>query len=157
MSDILTRIAQQREERVQDLHLDLPIPTWDGALVARFEVLPRKDMEIFARRKAGSEADQDFLIRCTKELYVLDPGHEYEGQRMEDNDDYARIEDDQGRAVTWSEVLADKLGKPEFTKARDVLVYCFKGNMIALSGMAVRCIKWMQNTDAEVAEAISGE
>lgn len=157
MTDFLSRIAESREARVQNLHLDLPIPSWGGDLVGRFLVISRKDMEKFAGRKAGSEADMDFIIKATHELYALDTEGNVEGERMEDNEDYVRVEDDHGNAVLWTSVLAEKIGQAQLTRSREVLEYCFRGNLIAVSGFAMKLFRWMQNTDSEVAEAISGE
>lgn len=158
MSDVLIRIAQEREKRVADLHLDLPIPSWDGSLVGRFHVLPRNEVEKFSQRKAGVEADSDFIIRATHELYILDAERNIEAAaRMTDNEDYVRIEDNNGVPVLWTATLAEKLGQSEITTARAVLTYCFAGNGIAISGFSVKLVRWMQNTDTDVAQAISGE
>jgi len=157
MSDVLQRIAAQREERVRDLHLDLPIPSWDRALIGRFKVLPRKEVEKFGQRKPGPESDADFIIRATHELYIFDASHEAEGERMEENDDYVRLEDEHGTPITWTAALAEKLNQSELTRSREVLEYCFGGNMLAVSGFSVKLVRWMQNTDSQVAEAISGE
>ena len=158
MSDLLARLAQEREERVQDLHLDLPIPTWDGSLVARFGILERKALEKFANAKRTPEADMDFLIMAVRELYVHDPDKQLEGgERMDGNIDYVRLEDDNGIPVKFDATLAAKLGQAELTTARDVIAYCFKQNTIATSAMALKVIQWMQNTDLQVAEALVGE
>lgn len=157
MSDFLARLAQERDERVQDVHLDLPIPSWDGSLVGRFNVVSRKQIEKFAGRKATLETDMDLVIQATAALYAHDPDHAFPGERMDENEDYVRIEDEDGNVVTWTTVLAEKLGKKDLTSGRMVLNYCFRENGIAMSGFALKLFRWMQNTDSEVAEAISGE
>lgn len=158
MSDLLTSLKEQREERVRDLHLDLPIPTWDGALVARFDVMDRSKVERFAKQKRTVEADQDFIINSVRELYALDKERIVTGaQRMAGNEDYVRVEDESGAPVKFDAMLATQIGEPELTKAREVLMYCVKNNAIAIGGLAARLIQWMQNTDAEVADALAGE
>lgn len=158
--DILAKIAQDREERVQDLHLDLPIPTWDKQLVARFSVMPRKQMEKFSDKKRTLEVDLDFLIQACSALYAYDPEHSVEGcERMEENEDYVRIEDEDG-PITFEERLGVKLGmtqEQDPTRARNVVLYCFKDNGIAVSGFVIRVVTWMQNTDAKVAADLVGE
>lgn len=155
---VLAGITKRRDERVQDLHLDLPIPTWDGDLIARFEILPRKVVEKFATAKRSLDNDLNFIIRATRELYLLDPSKAGPGTRMELNDDYVRIEDDDsGQPVRWDSVFAAKLEHPELGTAKDVLLYCVKDNGLAVGGLAGKLITWMQNTDAEVAEALVGE
>lgn len=155
---VLASIAKRRDERVQDLHLDLPIPTWDGDLIARFEILPRKVVEKFATAKRSLDNDLNFIIRATRELYLLDQSKSAPGTRMEDNGDYVRIEDDEtGQPVRWDTVLAAKLEHPDLETAKAVLLYCVKDNGLAVGGLAGKLITWMQNTDAEVAEALVGE
>lgn len=156
--DLLSEIAAKRAERVQDIHLDLPVPTWGGDMVARFDVMSRKQVEKFASRKRSVEADANFIIAATRELYLFDPSGTAAGHRMEENSDYVRIEDEEtGLPVRWDKVLASKLGKSELERAYEVLMYCLKDNALATGGLAGRLINWMQNTDAEVAEALVGE
>lgn len=157
MSDILAQIASERNERVQDVFLDLPIPSWGGSLVGRFNVIGRRDMEKFSKRQGSRDADTDFLIMSTRELYALDEARTAQGERMEENDDYVRIEDENNHPVLWTKVFAEKIGKTDLTSGRQVLDYCFRHNGIAISGMAIRLFRWMQNTDAEVADTIVGE
>lgn len=155
---LLEGIARRRDERVQDLHLDLPVPTWDGDLVARFDIMGRKAVEKFAQAKRSLDNDLDFIIKATRELYLHDTSRTAPGTRMENNEDYVRIEEeDTGHVVGWDSVLAEKLGHSELTSAKAVVLYCVKDNGLAVGGLAGKLITWMQNTDAEVADAISGE
>lgn len=157
--DVLSKISKEREERVQDLHLDLPIPTWDKDLVARFSVMPRKQMEKFSDKKRTLEVDLDFLIQACTALYARDVDHSFPGERMEENDDYVLVADDDG-PVTFEERLGRMLGMTEEqdpTRARNVVMYCFKDNGIAVSGFVIRVVTWMQNTDAKVAADLVGE
>jgi hypothetical protein len=157
MSDLLSTLREQRDERVQELYLDLPIPTWDKSLVARFGVMERKEIEAIGRRKRNAETDMDFLIRAVQEIYAYDPGKTAEGKRMEHNESYVRVEDEQGLPILFDTRLAEKMGVEDATTARDVLRYLVKFNDIALGGMGQRVITWMQNTDADVADELVGE
>jgi hypothetical protein len=157
MSDLLTNLKEQRDERVQDLHLDLPVPTWNSTLVARFDVMDRKKVEKFSKQKRTIEADQDFVIQATRELYAYDPDKQAEGMRMEGNDDYVRIETVDGAPIKFDSVLAEKFGETALSTGREVLMYCVKDNAIAVGGLAGKLIQWMQNTDSEVADSLAGE
>lgn len=162
--DLLAKVAQQRDERVQDLYLDLPIPSWDGALVARFDVLPRKDIQRFIQnqsmgrdRDSGIQNDASFLAAACRGLYLLDPEKESEGSRMEGDDRYVLIEGVGGSPVKFDTQLAEKLQRTELNSAAEVVMYCFKGNDVALGAMALKVFQWMQNTDKEVADSLVGE
>lgn len=161
MTDLFDRIVEERTERVQDVHLDLPVPTWNGDLVVRFNVLERDDIEKFANApKRNPKLDLDFVIKATRELYIYDPEGAVNGTvtRMPENNDYVRVETDSGTSVRWDANLAEKLRIPgEITKARDVLTFCVDNNLVAVSGMATKLITWMQNTDVEIAGALVGE
>lgn len=158
---LLQKLNEEREERVQDLHLDLPIPTWGGDLVARFDVMERNHVERFAKQKRSVEADCDFVIRSVRELYMRDEDKVFEGQRMEVNPDYVRIEHDvDGVAVPvkFDKMFAEALGKAdELQSAREVLMFCVKDNALAIGGLAGKLVTWMQNTDAEIADSLAGE
>jgi hypothetical protein len=164
MGNVFENIAARRDERVKDLHLDLPVPTWDRDLIARFAILPRKEVEQFANKRRNLEADMDFIIKATHEIYVFDPEHnaEEDAKRMDENDDYVRVEDETGRPLGFEQLFGEKIGmKPEegqeTIRARKVVMYCFKDNSIAIGGFTVKVINWMQNTDAEVADSLVGE
>lgn len=156
--DILRQISDKRDKRVEDIHLDLPVPTWDGDMIARYDIISRKAVEKFAKQKRSVEADVNFIISATRELYIYDPSQAASGTRMEHNAEYVRLEDEEsGMPLKWDKVLAEKLGHPELERAVDVVLYCVKNNALAIGGMAGKLITWMQNTDAEVAEALVGE
>lgn len=157
---LLKKAAEEREERVRDLHLDLPIPTWNKTLVGRFVVLDPETTKRFGKRDPTDEtAAMDILIAATKELYLLDPDSEQPGTRMEGNKDYVRLEDEEGMPVRWDErlVLMLELDPAIFKTARDILVYCFKDNLASIMSFSLTVQRWISNTDTKVAEAIVGE
>lgn len=158
--DIFQKAVDDREERVRDLHLDMPLPTWDGDMVVRFDILGREVIEKFANAtKRTPEMDLDFVLKATREIYIHDPEHAAEGEvlRMPENDDYILLQSETGLPVKFDQLLAEKLRQGQLTKARDILLFCVKGNMIAIGGLATKLINWMQNTDAEVAGQLVGE
>lgn len=155
---ILERIASEREQRVQDLHLDLPLPTWDGALRVRFNVLEREQTEEFSRKRRTLETDIQFILMSAREIYVYDPKHEVtDATRHDEDDNYVRVEHDNGAPVLFTEEFAAKIGHPELTRPRDILMFSVKNNGNAVGNLAVRLSAWMGNTDARVAEDLLGE
>src|SRR4051794_5952763 len=110
MSGLLSKIAANRDERVKDLHLDLPIPTWGGDLVARFGVLPRNEVEAFANKRRNLEADMVFLIKTITALYAHDPERTAEGPRMEENEDYVLVQSEDGRPLKFEQAFGELIG-----------------------------------------------
>lgn len=154
---VLSKITAARAERVQDLHLDLPIPTWNGDLVARLNVLPRPKVEAFEKKTREAYRDAEFFLSAVREIYVLDPGKEQPGTRMKENQDYVRIEDENGTPVLFTDQFAAMLGVPEITNPVEVLRYCVKSNDTAIGNLVSRYGVWIANTDAQVAETVTGE
>lgn len=158
MSNLLSSIAARREERVQDLHLDLPVPTWGGDLIVRFGLLERSQVEEFGNKSKRTTNDEmDFLLSAVRGLYVKDPHKTQPGPRMEEHDEYVQLVDDNEQPVGFTTVFAEMIGAPTMESARQVLLYSVKDNQIAIAGMAGRLVTWMQNTDAEIADALAGE
>lgn len=161
---VLERMKTTRDEKVKDLHLDLPIPTWEGGLIARFKVQDREKMEKFGSRKRTIDADLDFIITATDSIWVKDTEHELEGLRENEEEgglgeDYVRLEHENGANIGFEAKLAELFNAPAKVqeRARLVCLWCFDNNSIALGTMVVKLIKWMSNTDEEVAESLLGE
>jgi hypothetical protein len=159
---VFSQAAKSRNVRVEDIHLDLPIPTWNGDLVGRFQVIDREVIDKFAAQESRSkEMDADFVIKAVRELYLHDPEGAVEGDvvRMKEDPDYVRIDSDGGTPAKFDQVLAEKLGLDleVFKTARSVLEFCFKDNYVAIGGMASSLLRWMQNTDNKVVGQLVGE
>lgn len=162
---VLQRITQERDERVQDLHLDLAIPTWDRNLIGRFTVIDRKQLEKFADKKRSTDQDADFVLGSIDSLWVKDPDKELTGDRMdEDGTDspegvYVRLEDENGQPLKFDTQFAEAIDAPEQIRGngRAILGYCFGANGVALGNFAATLIAWMRNTDFKVAEDLVGE
>lgn len=158
MSELLTNLAQEREVRVQDIHLDLPVPTWNGTLIARYNVLDRSVVEKFSGKKRTLTMDQDFVLQSVRELYAYDPDQTVtDAMRKDDDPDFVRVESEDGGPITFTSALAAKIGADGVEKGRDVLMFCVKDNAIAVGGLAGTLVRWMQNTDRDVAAELSGE
>lgn len=163
--DLFEKAAKKREERVRDIFLDLPLPTWDGDLVVRFVVVDRDYIDKFAAAdKRTPEMDMDFVITATSRIYMHDPDGAAEGDDVEymvnadgtTNEEYILLKNDAGTPVKFDQTMAEMLGQDQLRKARDVLSYCVKGNMIAIGGLAGKLVNWMQDTDTKVAGSIVG-
>ena len=145
---LLAQIKARRDERAADEFLDLPIPTWGGELVARYEVVDRDTLErMIARRNPSAQVDADFLVRACSGIYMLDgdtgelvpvPGH-YEGE-------VARYDAALGEALSL-----------DAGSGRELVTYLFRDNVVAISSHALKVLRWMQDTSREVDDALLGE
>lgn len=160
LQGILAKTAAKREERVADLHLDLPVPTWDGDLIARFGILDRDDPDLdkLNGAKRTTQVDIQVLIKSVDSLWLRDPERMFpEGIRMKDNEDFVRLDDEKtGLPVKFDQTLATMLGV-NLDTAVNVVLYVFKNNGIAIGGFVSRLQIWMQNTDAKVSQDLLGE
>lgn len=141
---ILDKISARRDERLREEVLTLDIPSWDGELRAKYRVVDRVELEAMIRkirqrsRQPGSgdqasDADADFLVKACVGVVAYDS----------DTDDTARVSDG------YDKTLAEMLGLPT-ERARELVVYLFKGNGIALAAHAMKVAKWMQDTSKPV-------
>jgi len=138
---VLDRVKARREERIADETLTLDIPTWGGELRAKYKVVPRPDLEKMVRKirarqsgngQGGNEADLDFLIQACVGVVAYDTES---GEQEEVTNGY-------------NKQLSDLLGV-EAPAARDVLLYLFKGNGIAIAAHAMKVARWMQDTSKD--------
>lgn len=148
-ASLLGRIKARRDEQTANETLTLPVPTWDGELLARYRVLERKVLEKLnaaAKRKQGAavNGDADFLIRACVGLFVVD-----------DDGEQVALEDESG-PIRFDSRLAAKLDVPAET-ARDVVMYAFKGNDLAVGSHAAKVAQWMTDTSQEVDGEVLGE
>ena len=145
---VIDRVRARRDERIADEHLDLPVPTWGGELVARFTVVDTDVLERITKRlqagKADPGADADFLVAACTGVFV-----------REDDGPLEAVTHD-GQPVAFDKRLAVVLGI-DAERAREVVDYLVKGNRLALGSLAVRVLNWMQDTSVEVEGQIVGE
>lgn len=141
---LVDRIRARREALLADLHLDMPVPSWGGDLVARFEPVDRDALiKLSERQDAKRHGDADFLIAACKAIYAKD-------------DDGHLIPLTEGQVPSgFDEATAEALGL-EFTSARH-LVYAMCSTDVAVSSLAQRVIEWTADTSQEVDGAVVGE
>lgn len=151
---LLGRLKAQREERLADEHLDLPIPSWEGNLVGRYRVLRRDEMNrIWGGTRPGSRqpgqrnpnSDRDFIAAACQAILARDE----EGNLI-------TLLEDSGVPMTYGEALAGQLGI-DAQGAREVIGYVFGDNELAISAHGLKIFEWMQDTSREVEGAIVGE
>lgn len=141
---LLDRLKARRDERDDVLTLD--VPSWNGELKAKYQLVTRSDLEQMARKvraratgngdqNAGLRADIDFLIKSCVGIVAED------GETGETMD----------VSTGYNAGLADALGNPEGTDELNGLVlYLFKHNGIAVSAHALKVARWMQDTSKSV-------
>lgn len=146
---LLDSIVSRREERMADESLTLDIPTWSGELKAKYRVVERVELEKMVRAlrarqtrngvTEGTMADADFLIRACI------------GVIAHDNE----TEEEQTIAPGYTKQLTELLGL-EFERARDLVIYLFKGNGIAMAAHAMKVARWMQDTSRPIEDDGAG-
>src|ERR1700754_4088293 len=133
---LLRRAAIAREKRVHSLFLD--VPSWEGDLIAEYQVVNRPRLETMARkitaeaRGAGSEssartsADIDFILEACVGLYAYDPeGSTEEERRVPIEDDLGKVNYNRFGDILVS-IAAPERGIKERPKtARAVVLGCF--------------------------------
>ena len=152
---VLDKIKQRRDEREDILTID--IPSWDGDLKAKYQVLDRSEVEKMIRRvrarsnngnssAAGTDADCDFLIKACVGVVAYDA----------DTDTETPVAD--GYTMTFARLLEPvwpkgyaQEGEPiKMNNERELVVYLFKWNNIALAAHGQRVARWMQDTSKPV-------
>ena len=146
-------LRQEVEERAAEEALLLPIPGWEGKLVARYTVVPREQITPLIKRvqrngvdSLSQDADIDLLCRALDSLYVVG-----------DDDKRIRLDDPEtGEPMRFDGRLGALLPQaPAEAGARGVVRALFRDNTIALGTHIARVVEWMQDTSAEVEGAIS--
>lgn len=132
---LLERLISQREETEETLELE--IPSWDGAMIATYSVIPRaelnkllkKSKKIIKANEAAVEPDLDLLARACVKIEAYDA----------ESDTRALVSNGYG------EDLAERLGNPEGTgTARLNVLYMFRKNGIAVGAQSLQVSRWMQ-------------
>lgn len=144
----LDRIVRRRQERSDILEID--IPSWDGDLIACYQVLGRQDLErmirtIRARARdqkgtaTGGDADLDFLIKACVEVKGYD----------QESDQKFHISDGYDMDLAGKITLYDEFENEIEVKNPRQLVACMLGkkdSSIALAAHSVKVARWMQDT-----------
>lgn len=149
---LLDRIKSRRSET--DDTLRLPVPSWNGELIAEYKVLDRTDIENMVKRirarqsgQAGVKAkpdsvgaDCDFLIKACGGIIAHDN------------------ETDEEEVLTngFNSELTALLGNPDGVEtARDLVLYLLKNNTVALASHSMKVARWMEDTSKPVDDPLS--
>ncbi len=167
---ILDRLKQKRQKVTEQRYLDLPVPGYEGDLVARYKTVPFKVFEEAEKRQKKDKsapkmllAAIDQIINTCEMILVKDPGH---ADCVTDNDgvitEYRPI-DPQAAAtsfpVRWDTRLAPLINIPETehqNNPRLVVTRTFC-NDAAVIHHATQIGLWLRDTTKEVDEAFLGE
>jgi hypothetical protein len=181
LKGLMAKTAAARNERVKELHLDLPVPSWNGDLVMRFNVVDRDKIdELSAKSKRGSEDEIDLLVSNVQSLWVwgpeaalkaaeIDEAEMAKLERMVDNENYFKLVDDRGIEIKFDIQLLDYFYDPdnpdptmvavkENPTVKAILVdWLYAGNRVAIGESVGRLLTWSGNTDRKVSETIVPE
>lgn len=156
---LLRKAAERREKRVHAAFID--VPSWDGDLIAEYQVVNRGKLETMARKisaesKGGNEsslrtaADIDFIVEACVGLYAYDPeGDSEEARRVAITDDlgkvpYTRFGDilvriaGEGRTVTHAPRTAREVVLKTFAKDNE-------DPAVPISAHAMMIARWMRD------------
>jgi hypothetical protein len=169
LKGLMAKTAAARNERVKELHLDLPVPSWNGDLVMRFNVVDRDKIdELSAKSKRGSEDEIDLLEAALKAAEI-DEAEMAKLERMVDNENYFKLVDDRGIEIKFDIQLLDYFYDPdnpdptmvavkENPTVKAILVdWLYAGNRVAIGESVGRLLTWSGNTDRKVSETIVPE
>lgn len=149
-ASLLGRAAAERQRRVAQERLLLPVPSWGDDLVAEFGVLDEVDREKAAKKLERGDESLEFFVS------VLSGACRAVGTRDPETEKLVAIKDESGDAIRFDTRLTDKLGV-ECESVKDVLLYLVNGNHIALNNYGQRVFSWMTDTSQEVEGALLGE
>ena len=143
-TSMLEAIQKRRSERLN--YIQLNIPSWGNDLKARYEVIPKDELEAMLKKLSHQskvdtdKGDLDFLIRACSGVVAVD----VEGDG-----------DEQVIATGYTQALAGLLGV-DTTTARELVRYMFKNNGIAVAAHAQRVAKWMTDPSADLGDDALG-
>lgn len=154
VSSILSDVTRARDEKLEAETVKLPIPTWDGDLIAEYRVLPRKLVETLGKKsgKGDMRADMDFIARACVGIYAKHP-ETAQLIPIRVGGDNASPE---APLVRYTEDLAKALGKDNLNDPYKIVRYMFKNNEVAIGTHAARIFNWMTDPSAEVDLALEG-
>lgn len=148
VASTLGRLRAERDARLADQHLDLPVPSWNGRLVARYRLVSGDEMRRLTQRVGGGDrtVDARFLLLACEQVLMM----------LEDDGQLVGLQHDDGRPMGFDVELGALLGQ-SFERAAALLFYLFGDNEIAVSAQAFKVASWMQDTSQGVEGALVGE
>lgn len=162
VSSILDQITRERDEKLSVDTVKIPIPTWEGAMVAEYKLLPRKLVEKLGKKsgKGDVNADMDFIARACVGIYA-NPPHLERIIPLKVGGDVAESD---APLVRYTRDLLALLGKEQLLDGKHpedepyvVIRHMFKNNDVAIGTHAGTIFRWMQDPSEEVANAIQGQ
>lgn len=145
IASILDRANEERDERLKRETIKFDIPTWDGALVAEYKLLPRQLVEAMQRRARGkrdTQSEMDMIARSCVNIYARDP----------DTEKLVALDE---VPLRYTRDLLAKLGKANLLDGKEpekepyiVIRHMFAGNDIAIGAHSFRLITWMSDPSA---------
>lgn len=150
---IRDRIRAERESIAAEKTLDLIVPGYSGLLGVRYRSISDREMEQYAARiqkdgDAGIRAGYDLLIEACDAILV----------RVETDDDFEVLEDDNGDAVRFDIRLAEFLGF-EAKSARETVSATFSPEgvqSLAAFDQAAAVLSWLQGKSSEIDPSLLG-
>lgn len=154
---LLDGIRKRKSERENVLTID--IPSWDGDLKAKYQLLDRRDIEKMVKRirarmreqggtNVGSEADLDFLIKACVGVVAWDDERE-EGEE--------EVPLTNGYTMELVSILKPTYPKDHpqageevpINNQRELVAYMIGWNNIALATHGQAVARWMQDTSKQ--------
>lgn len=150
-SSMLGKLRQRREQLSQDREpLELPIPGYNGDLVAKYRVLPWQEIRLAAEKADRDKSPLSELMAACDMLIKSCVGMYVQG-----NDGLEPIDADAAAPVGYDARLAGLLGY-EAETAREVIRRLFN-NDLALAAHHADVAEWWQSTGQEDEERFVGE
>lgn len=161
---LLRQAAARRTERVHALFLD--VPSWDGDLIAEYQVVNRPKLEAMARKisaeaKGGNEssartaADIDFIVEACVGLYAYDPeGDSEQSRRVPIDDEIGKINYNRF-GPTLVAIAAPERGVTTVPRSvRDTVLRTFakegEDPSVPISAHAMTIARWMRDPSKPV-------
>jgi hypothetical protein len=150
---IIDQLVAAREEAAENTTVDIDIPGYKGALVARYGLLDNTVLAKIAkrvRRQYKRTEDQVLAMSCD----ILIASCEGMYHRNQETNELEPISKN-GEALNYNN--AGDFLQFEATSARQSVIATFANNEIAVVDHQVRLARWMRNTGVEVDSELLGE
>lgn len=157
---VLDRVKKRRDETLAD-EIWFDIPSWDGELKVRYNVLERTDIEKMIRevqarlrkgsKTAGSQNDFNFLIKACAGIKAVDTINDEE-EILADGYDLKLVEmlDPKYPAFVNGQPHPKAGESVSINTPQELVAYLFAWNNIAIATHAQKVGLWMQTMKAPV-------
>lgn len=147
VQSVLERISAERDARLRDSKtIELPIPTWDGAMVATYGHLDEANYNRYVEKlgpdpKPSLGQQQDILIAACQKVELVE------------GDTRTELSDGYNRRLARRLAIAE----PEKALARDVVLHMVGGRTMLLTEHAGKVLEFLQGGSQEVEQKLTGE